>query len=95
MLKEGNPKACLTKGSYAGCHTRWHGLESHLLQAGTCLGQKSTPPSILQAVAIDASYTTTLYNMCIMVLGMDCRYSSKDITLYREIRYISVHCTII
>ena len=25
-------KACLTKGSFAGCHTRWRGLESHLLR---------------------------------------------------------------
>ena len=31
MIKERNPLACLTKGCYAGCHTRWHGLESHLL----------------------------------------------------------------
>ena len=31
LLKEGNPQACLTKGSYAGCHTRWRGLDSHLL----------------------------------------------------------------
>ena len=30
MFKERNPQACLTKGSYAGCHTRWRGLESHL-----------------------------------------------------------------
>ena len=33
MLKERNPQACLTKGSYAWCHTRWCGLESHLLTA--------------------------------------------------------------
>ena len=32
MLKERNPKACLTKGCFAGCHTRWRGLESHLLE---------------------------------------------------------------
>ena len=32
MLKERNPKACLTKGCFAGCHTRWHGLESQLLK---------------------------------------------------------------
>ena len=31
MLKERTPQACLTKGYHAGCHTRWHGLESHLL----------------------------------------------------------------
>ena len=31
MLKEITPKACLTKGRYAGCHTRWRGLEFHLL----------------------------------------------------------------
>ena len=31
MFKERKPKACLTKGSYADCHTRWRGLESHLL----------------------------------------------------------------
>ena len=24
------PQACLTKVSFAGCHTRWRGLESHL-----------------------------------------------------------------
>ena len=30
MLKERNPQACLTKGCYAGCHTRWRGLEFHL-----------------------------------------------------------------
>ena len=30
MFKERNPQACLTEGSYAGCHTRWRGLESHL-----------------------------------------------------------------
>ena len=30
MLKERSPQACLTKGSYAGFHTRWHGLESNL-----------------------------------------------------------------
>ena len=30
MLKE--KKACLTKGSYAGYHTRWRGLESYLLE---------------------------------------------------------------
>ena len=30
MFKERN-LACLTKGSYAGCHTRWRGLESHIL----------------------------------------------------------------
>ena len=29
MLREGNGQACLTKGSSAGCHTRWRGLESH------------------------------------------------------------------
>ena len=29
--KRDNPQACLTKGSFAGCHTRWRGLESHLL----------------------------------------------------------------
>ena len=33
MLKERNPKACLTKGSYAGYHTRWRGLESHLFHS--------------------------------------------------------------
>ena len=34
MLKERTPpppQACLTKGCYAGCHTRWRGLEFHLL----------------------------------------------------------------
>ena len=31
MFKERNPQACLTKGSYAGCDTRWRGLESHLI----------------------------------------------------------------
>ena len=31
MLKERNPQACLTKDCYARCHTRWRGLESHLL----------------------------------------------------------------
>ena len=30
--REKKPTACLTKGSYAGCHTRWHGLESHLFR---------------------------------------------------------------
>ena len=30
MFKESNPQICLTKGSYAGCHTRWRGLESYL-----------------------------------------------------------------
>ena len=30
MFKERN-LACLTQGSYAGCHTRWRDLESHLL----------------------------------------------------------------
>ena len=29
MLKERGPQACLTKGCYAGCHTRWRGLEFH------------------------------------------------------------------
>ena len=28
MLKVRKPKACLTKGSFTGCDTRWHGLES-------------------------------------------------------------------
>ena len=32
MFKDRNPQACLTKGCYAGCHTRWRGLESHLLK---------------------------------------------------------------
>ena len=32
MFEERNPQACLTKGSSAGCHTRWRGLESHLLR---------------------------------------------------------------
>ena len=31
MFKERNLQACLTEGSYAGRHTRWRGLESHLL----------------------------------------------------------------
>ena len=31
MLKEWKPQGCLTKGFYAWCHTRWRGLESHLL----------------------------------------------------------------
>ena len=31
MFKERNRQACLTKSSYAGSHTRWRGLESHLL----------------------------------------------------------------
>ena len=30
MFNERNPQACLTKGSYAGSHTRWRGLDSHL-----------------------------------------------------------------
>ena len=30
--KRENPQACLTRGSYAGYHTRWRGLESYLLQ---------------------------------------------------------------
>ena len=30
MLKERNTQACLTKGSFAGYHTRWHGLELYL-----------------------------------------------------------------
>ena len=34
MLEERKPQACLTKGCYAGCHTRWPGLESHLFNAG-------------------------------------------------------------
>ena len=29
-FKEEKKQACLTKGSYAGCHTRWRGSESHL-----------------------------------------------------------------
>ena len=33
MFKEKEKQACLTKGSYAGCHTRWRGLESPLLLA--------------------------------------------------------------
>ena len=32
MFKERNPQACLTGGSYADRHTRWRGLESHLLE---------------------------------------------------------------
>ena len=31
MLKERNTQACLTKGSFAGYHTRWRGLELYLL----------------------------------------------------------------
>ena len=31
MLEERNPQACLTKGSFAGFHTRWRGLEPHLI----------------------------------------------------------------
>ena len=31
MLNEKKKEACLTMGLYAGCHTRWSGLESHLL----------------------------------------------------------------
>ena len=34
MLKERNPQACLTKGCDAGCHTRWRGLEPHLIDVG-------------------------------------------------------------
>ena len=32
MFKEKEKQACLSKGSYAGCHTRWRGLEYPLLQ---------------------------------------------------------------
>ena len=34
MFKERNPLACLSNGSYAGCHSRWRGPESHLLDKG-------------------------------------------------------------
>ena len=30
--QRGKNQACLTKDSQAGCHTRWRGLESHLLK---------------------------------------------------------------
>ena len=30
MFKEKEKQACLIEGSYAGCHTRWRGLESPL-----------------------------------------------------------------
>ena len=36
-VKERNPHACLAKGSYAVCHTRWRGLESHLFFKCCCL----------------------------------------------------------
>ena len=47
-LKGDNPQACLTKGSLAGCHTRWCGLESYLLVTSpldqtTCHISKVTP----------------------------------------------------
>ena len=29
--KSEKPQACLTNGCYPGCHTRWRGLEFHLL----------------------------------------------------------------
>ena len=32
LLKKREKEVCLAKGSQAGCHTRWHGLESHLLE---------------------------------------------------------------
>ena len=38
MIKERTPQACLTYGCYAGCHTRWRGLEFHLF--GAMGGQK-------------------------------------------------------
>ena len=31
MLRERTPQACLSKGSEAGCHTRWRGLEFNLI----------------------------------------------------------------
>ena len=34
MFKEEKKQACLTKGSYAGCHTWWRGLESHRMPLG-------------------------------------------------------------
>ena len=30
--QRGKNQACLTKDSQAWCHTRWRGLESHLLR---------------------------------------------------------------
>ena len=41
MFKERNPQACLTKGSYTGCHTRWRGLESHLFATKKKLLEKA------------------------------------------------------
>ena len=36
-MREKKTQACLTKSSYAGCYTRWRGLESHLLWGkGVC-----------------------------------------------------------
>ena len=34
MLKERNTQACLTKGTFAGYHTRWRGLELYLYGEG-------------------------------------------------------------
>ena len=31
LIERGKKQACLNKGSYAWCHTRWRGLESHIL----------------------------------------------------------------
>ena len=39
-LNRENPQACLTKGCYSGCQTRWHGLESHLFDRDECVGEK-------------------------------------------------------
>ena len=34
-IKKTKKQACLTRGSYAGYHTRWRGLESYLLLGPT------------------------------------------------------------
>ena len=51
--KRENPQACLTRGSYAGYHTRWRGLESYLLK-------EQSRSSVSNVTSADVSVTTTL-----------------------------------
>ena len=45
ILKERKPQACLNRYSFAaGCHTRWRGLESHLMKGeGMALDKDMSP----------------------------------------------------
>ena len=49
MLKERKPQGCLTKGCYAGCHTRWRGLESYLF------------PLTYHLLKLDGTFITGVY----------------------------------